>query len=92
MLDKSINFKGHAPKDIPEVYALGQALKLLNIGATKAISSTTTLDEYASSVSCVREWHEIVMKQLKGSMKPPPTVRLNDHNINDGYRVLLQVL
>ena len=92
MLDKGINFKGHAPKNISEVYALGQALKLLNIGATRAISSQTTLEQYKSSVSCVREWHEIAMKQLKAKMKPPPTVRLNDHNINDGYRVLLQVL
>ena len=61
MLDKGINFKGHAPKNISEVYALGQALKLLNIGATRAISSQTTLEQYKSSVSCVWEWHEIAI-------------------------------
>ena len=73
-------------------FALGHALKSINIGATKAISSTTTLEQYQASVSCVAEWHGIAMKKLGQKMNPPPTVHLNAHNINDGYRVLLQVL
>ena len=92
MLVPRINFKGHVPRNQSERFALGQALKLINIGANKATSSITTLENYQSSVACVAEWHNIAMKETKSRMKPPPEVKLNNHNINDGYKALLQVL
>ena len=96
LLDPHINLK-HVPENIMEEFAIGQSLRTVHVGANKMISNNAIIENYETSVSCLKEYHGLLVsisnkkdKQDNFSLSslPPKTVRLNTHNINEVYTTL----
>ena len=91
------SFKGHTPSNDNERLALGHALKMIHVGANKMISCATVLESYKASLGTQKNQYEYYKSlNLDGIRKglvnlpQPITVRLNDHNINYGYKAILE--
>ena len=97
LTESRIDFKGHSPKNLNEQMGLGHALKVIHVGANKMISSTAVLEHYYSTVEMKTELYEFYKTLNKDAIRTgtcilprPVVVRLNDHNINDGYEAILK--
>ena len=93
MLDPQIDLM-HKPQDDLEPWALGTAYKTVHQGANKCISNAAVLEFYNNGHGMVKDYHTVLKKsgiKALANLPPPPKVRLNDHNITDVQRTLLEV-
>ena len=94
--ETKMDFIGHFPQNTNEEMALGQALKIIHVGANKMISSAAVLENYQATMEIKQEqwqyYHSLNASAIrKGDclLPSPIKVRLNPHNINDGYSAIL---
>ena len=92
MLDPQMDLV-HKPQDDLEWWAVGIAYKRVHQGANKCISNASVLEFY-NNHGMVKDYHTVLKKsgiKALANLPPPPKVRLNDHNITDVQRMLLEV-
>ena len=89
--------KGHTPSDDNEKLVLGHALKIIHVGANKMISSAAILESYNAMIETQKSQYEFykslnidAVRKGTVNLPIPITVRLNDHNINHGFKALLE--
>ena len=77
--------------------ALGHALKVIQVGAKKMISSQAVLENYRNFLDIQKEQYNYyrylnsrAVRQGTINLPMPIEVRVNDHNINKGYEALLE--
>ena len=93
MLDPQINL-AHKPQDDLERWALGTVYKTVYQGANKCISNAAVLEFYNNGHGMVKDYHTVLKKsgiKVLANLPPPMKVRLNDHNITNIQRMLLEV-
>ena len=97
MIDPKIDFKGHSPSNENEELALGHTFKMIHVGTNKMVSNATILKNYFATVETQKEQFQYFQSlNMEGIRKGivhllrPITVRLNDHNINDGFEAILK--
>ena len=95
MLDPRIDLKYNSSHTQLEQFAIGQVLQIVSVGLNKMISAQAMLENYNSSVSCLKDYH-LILKDLNADNKKavfphPITVRLNNHNINNGIKAFFKV-
>ena len=96
-MDPTLNINSQPTSGL-EKWALGNMYKMVHQGANKCISNVTVLENYDTSTSMVREYHNVLKTSTELSktpemknIHPPPHVRLNNHNIVDVQKVLFEV-
>ena len=95
MLDPRIDLKYNSSHTQLEQFAIGQVLQIVSVGLNKMISAQAMLENYNSSVSCLKDYH-LILKDLNADNKKavllqPITVQLNNHNINNEIKALFKV-
>ena len=95
MLDPCIDLKYNSSHTQLEQFAMGQVLQIVNIKVNKMISAQAMLENYNSSVCCLKQYHLILKDSnadnKKAVLPQPITVQLNNHNINNAIKVLFKV-
>ena len=95
MLDSHNDLKYNSSHTQLEKFTIGQVLQIVNLGVNKMISAQAMLENYNSSVSCLKDYH-LILKDLnadnkKAVLPQPITVQLNNHNINTAIKALFKV-
>ena len=93
MLDPQIDLV-HKPQDDLERSALGTVYKTVDQGDNKCISNAAVLEFYNNGHGMIKDYHTVLKKSginALANLPPPSKVRLNDHNVTDVQRTLLEV-
>ena len=95
MLDPRIDLKYNSSHTQLEQFAIGQVLQIVSVGLNKMISAQAMLENYNSSVSCLKDYH-LILKDLNADNKKavfpqPITVQRNNHNISNAIKALFKV-
>ena len=90
-LDPKIDLKDNHVNPIEE-FSVGPVFKSINVGVNKMISNMQSLIITKPVYPAVKNNDLIKSSQVPGPVKlpSPAAVRLNMHNINEGYEALLQ--
>ena len=66
---------------------------MVHLGATKCLSNTAVIENYAVGHDMVKDYHQTVMHNanIPKKIPAPPKVRLNDRNIVDVQKSILKV-
>ena len=94
-MDPHVDLK-RQPENVFEKFSIGQVFKSVHVSAKKKISSATIIENYKTSISCLKEYYELHKtsnreQTEKFELPPPITVRLHPQNINDVYSALYKV-
>ena len=68
MLDPRIDLKYNSSHTQLEQFAIGQVLQIVSVGLNKMISAQAMLENYNSSVSCLKDYH-LILKDLNADNK-----------------------
>ena len=93
MLDPQLDL-AHKPQDDLERSALGTVYKTVHQGDNKLISNAAVLEFYNNGHGMIKDYHTVLKKsgiKALANLPPPSKVRLNDHNVTDVQRTLLEV-
>ena len=96
-MDPTLNINSQLTNRL-EKWAVGNIYNMVHQGANKCISNVTVLEYYDTSISMVREYHNVLKNSTELSkapemknIHPPPRVRLNNHYIVDVEKILFEV-
>ena len=95
VLDPRIDLNYNSSHTQSEQFAIGQVLHRVNVAVNNMISAQAMLENYNSSVSCLKDY-QLILKDLNADNKKevfpqPIPMRLNNHNINNAIKALFKV-
>ena len=90
-MDPQLDLKSE-PKNDLQHWAIGTVLKTVNQGANKCLSNVAVIENYEVGHAMVQDYHKILKNSSEQLSKipAPPRVKLNNHNIIDIQRSLLE--
>lgn len=88
LMDPQVDLKT-MPKDEIQRWALGSVFKMVHQGANKCQSNAAVVENYSVGHTMVQEYHSVISGFGTTRIPLPPKVRLNQHNINDVHKSIL---